>query len=77
LEIVRLELSSSRHPRGEAADALVQAYVACKIALDALPDLPADVREEAAQPLRDFCEVVGPALVKRFPELETEVGYNR
>lgn len=55
----------------------MQAYVACKIALDALPDLPADVREEAEQPLRDFCEVVGPALVKRFPELETEVGYSR
>jgi hypothetical protein len=64
---------SSSEPRDDAADAIVQAYIACKIALDVPPDLPADVRAEAERPLRDFCDAVGPALLRRFPELDKSV----
>ena len=62
-------MASADQLRDDAANALVQAYVACKIALDALPDLPADVREDAERPLHDFCDAVGPALLGRYPEL--------
>jgi hypothetical protein len=52
---------------GKAVDALIRAYVACRVAIDALPDLPGDVRLEVEEPVRRLCDVVGPALDRIQP----------
>jgi hypothetical protein len=45
-----------------AIQALIQAYVACRLAIDALPDLPDDLRRRVSDPVRAVCDTVGPAL---------------
>jgi hypothetical protein len=50
-------------------DALVAAYVACKVALDAMPDLPAKVRDSAEPHVRAFCEAIEPVMREYRPEL--------
>ena len=52
----------------KAVSALIRAYVACKVALDALPDLPESLREVVEPPVRELCSVVGPALERTRPE---------
>jgi hypothetical protein len=52
----------------EATHALIRAFAACRVAMDALAELPQDVRAEVEEPLRAFCDVVGPALLSRYPE---------
>jgi hypothetical protein len=58
--------------RSTSADALIQAYIACKIAIDALPSLPPDVRADAEQPLRAFCKAIEPAINRHYPSLDTD-----
>jgi hypothetical protein len=53
----------------EAVDALIRAYAACRVALDALPRLPADVRRQAEEPHRRFCDAVGTPLAAAKPDL--------
>jgi hypothetical protein len=62
-------MTTSPEQTDEATDALVQAYIACKIAIDALSSLPTDVRDDAEPALREFCNAVEPALARRYPEL--------
>jgi len=52
----------------KAVSALIRAYVACKVALDALPDLPEPLREAVETPVHELCRVVGPALERARPE---------
>jgi hypothetical protein len=47
--------------------ALIQAYVACKVALEALPRLPAAIRTDVEAPVSELCRVVGPALERIQP----------
>jgi hypothetical protein len=53
----------------DGTDALLRAYVACRVAIDALPHLPDDVRARAEQPLRAFCDAIGPALAEASPDV--------
>jgi hypothetical protein len=53
---------------GADTDALIRAYIACRVAIDALPRLPDHVRVQAEEPLRAFCDAVGPALAEVSPE---------
>jgi hypothetical protein len=52
-----------------AVQALIRAYVACRVALDALPDLPGDVYDVVAEPVRTLCGAVGDALGKIEPHI--------
>ncbi|HEY3542911.1 MAG TPA: hypothetical protein VGK79_10240 [Gaiellaceae bacterium] len=52
----------------KAVSALIRAYVACKVALDALPDLPESLRDAVEPPVQELCRVVGPALERARPE---------
>jgi hypothetical protein len=47
--------------------ALIRAYVACRVAMDALPDLPRDVVLEVEDAVTRLCHAVGPALEQRHP----------
>jgi hypothetical protein len=53
----------------DAMQALVRAHVACRLALDALPDLPSDIQDVVEEPLRTFCEIIGPELERVNPGL--------
>jgi hypothetical protein len=44
----------------EAEQALVRAFVACNIALEALSGLPAETIEVVEEPLREFCRCLAP-----------------
>ena len=50
-----------------AVQALVRAYIACRLAIDALPDLPDDVRTTVEHPITVLCHTVGPALERVNP----------
>lgn len=47
--------------------ALIRAYVACRVAMDALPDLPRDIVLEVEDAVTRLCHAVGPALERRHP----------
>jgi hypothetical protein len=47
--------------------ALIRAYVACRVAMDALPDLPRDIVLEVEDAVTRLCHTVGPALEQRYP----------
>lgn len=51
-----------------AIQAIARAYVACRVAMDALPDLPEDLREVVEQPITTLCQVVGPEIERLRPE---------
>ena len=53
----------------EAKAALFQAFVACNIAKDAIPDLPAEIARIVEEPLQELCEVVGAEVEKFRPDL--------
>jgi hypothetical protein len=46
----------------DALQALIRAYVACRVAIDALPALPDDVRIAVEGAVTTFCRVVEPEL---------------
>jgi hypothetical protein len=51
-----------------ARDALIRAYVACRVATDALPDLPPEIRERVQDAVTELCDVIGPAVDTVAPE---------
>jgi hypothetical protein len=51
----------------DAVQALINAYVACKLAMDALPHLPDDVRAAVEEPVTALCRVVGPEVERLRP----------
>jgi hypothetical protein len=50
-----------------ALQALIRAYVACRLAIDALPDLPREVRSNVEEPIVALCHTVGPELERVQP----------
>lgn len=44
----------------DAEQALVRAYVACKLALEAVDDLPRETAEAVEEPIREFCRRLEP-----------------
>jgi hypothetical protein len=44
----------------DAQQALVRAYIACRLALESIPDLPADTAKAVADPIRQFCAKLEP-----------------
>jgi hypothetical protein len=54
-------------PINREVEALIRAYVACRVAMDALPDLPDDVVLEIDDAITRLCHAVGPALERRHP----------
>jgi len=44
----------------DAHQALVRAYIACQLALESIPDLPAETAEAVADPIREFCQKLEP-----------------
>jgi actin-like ATPase involved in cell morphogenesis len=55
-----------------AVQALMRAYVACRLAVDALPDLPEQVRSAVETPVTELCRTVEPALKRIDPDLVTD-----
>lgn len=51
----------------DAVQALVRAYVACRVACEALPSLPTELRARIEEPVRLLCAAVGPELEKLRP----------
>jgi hypothetical protein len=47
--------------------ALIRAYVACRVAMDALPDLPSQITLEVEEAVTKLCHAVGPELERRHP----------
>jgi hypothetical protein len=45
-----------------AVQALVRAYIACRLAIDALPELPDEIRKQVTEPITVLCDIVGKAL---------------
>lgn len=43
-----------------AEQALIRAYVGCKLALEAIGDLPQETAEAAEEPIREFCQRLEP-----------------
>jgi hypothetical protein len=43
-----------------AEQAVVRVYVGCKIALEAIDDLPQDAAEAVEEPIREFCRRLEP-----------------
>jgi hypothetical protein len=54
-------------PVNREMEALIRAYVACRVAMDALPDLPKDVVLEIDDAIARLCHAVGPALEQCHP----------
>ena len=50
-----------------ALQALVRAYVACRLAIDVLPQLPDDIRAAVEEPVAALCRIVGPELERVKP----------
>ena len=44
----------------DAQQALVRAYIACRLALESIPDLPAATADAVADPIREFCRTLEP-----------------
>ena len=44
----------------DAEQALIRAYVACKLALESLPELPTETVEAVEEPLKEFCRRLEP-----------------
>jgi hypothetical protein len=44
----------------DAQQALVRAYIACRLALDSIPNLPAETAEAVADAIREFCRKLEP-----------------
>ncbi|HKN62865.1 MAG TPA: hypothetical protein VJV76_00895 [Gaiellaceae bacterium] len=44
----------------DAEQALVRAYVACRLALESISDLPAETADAVAEPIRTFCRALEP-----------------
>lgn len=47
--------------------ALIRAYVACRVAMDALPELPPEIVADVDEAVTRLCHAVGPALEARHP----------
>jgi hypothetical protein len=47
--------------------ALIRAYVACRVAMDALQELPREIVLEVEDAVAKLCHTVGPALEQRYP----------
>ena len=47
--------------------ALIRAYVACRVAMDALPELPSEIALEVDEAVTKLCHAVGPELERRHP----------
>ncbi|HEV2593326.1 MAG TPA: hypothetical protein VGU02_15695 [Gaiellaceae bacterium] len=47
--------------------ALIRAYVACRVAMDALSDLPRELVLEVEDAVTKLCHTVGPELERRHP----------
>lgn len=53
----------------ETLQALVRAYIACRLAVEALPQLPEAIRAVVEEPIARLCDVVGPELERLRPGL--------
>lgn len=51
----------------EAIQALIRAYIACRVAMDSLADLPQAARRAVEEPVTTLCHVVGPELERASP----------
>ena len=54
-------------PIDPEVQALIRAYVACRVAMDALPDLPRSLVLEVEDAVTRLCHTVGPELERRHP----------
>jgi hypothetical protein len=54
----------------DAEQALTRAYVACKLALDSLDDLPPETVEAVEEPVREFCRRLEPFVAPLLDEAE-------
>ena len=44
----------------DAEQALVRAYIACRLALESISDLPAETAEAVTDPIHEFCQALEP-----------------
>jgi hypothetical protein len=63
-------LIASEAPNTEARlEALIKLEVACRLALESLPELPAETEEALREPIETLCEVTGRELERLKPGL--------
>jgi hypothetical protein len=51
----------------DATRALIRAYIECRLAIEALPELPQEIQAVVAEPINSLCHIVGPALERLSP----------
>jgi len=51
----------------QKVDALIQLKVACRLALDALPELPPETTEALRDPIQSLCEITERELERIHP----------
>jgi hypothetical protein len=54
----------------DAEQALTRAYVACKLALDSLGDLPPETVEAVEEPVKEFCRRLEPFVAPLLDKVE-------
>jgi hypothetical protein len=58
----------------DAEQALVRAYVACKLALESVDDLPRETAAAVEEPIREFCRRLEPFVGHLAETLEQRPG---
>jgi hypothetical protein len=54
------QLETTDSVSGAAEQALTRAYIACKLALESLDELPTETVEAVEEPVREFCRRLEP-----------------
>ena len=44
----------------DAEQALVRAYIACRLAFESISDLPAETADAVTEPIHEFCQALEP-----------------
>jgi hypothetical protein len=67
----RIEHGQHSEPKLQA---LIKMQVACRLALESLPELPREIEEELRESIDNLCEVTGRALDRLQPGLAGQDG---
>jgi hypothetical protein len=63
---------AAERPSEERLQALIKLEVACRLALESLPELPPETEATLRGPIQTLCEVTGRELEKHQPGLSAE-----
>jgi hypothetical protein len=63
---------ATERPTESRLQALIKLEVACRLALESLPELPPETEEALREPIQTLCEVTGRELESLQPSLQDE-----